>query len=453
MGTLNDVVINKLSGGLGRRNPSLDMVSGLLFDTTAAAKPSGMDLEKAYRLASVEDAEGLGITADFDVDGQSAYYQIEQFFRMNPSGDLFIMGVDGATEDSYAKVVARAMDMQTDADGNIRQMAVIYSKVATTAEVKAAVQKGDDQAKLAYTEYMPFEVLVEGKNFVAATAGDADDLQEYNAENVSVVIAMDPEKAKEQKLFIQGGALYKLGFGESVVAVVGSSTDYKVKTGETTEGADIYKQVSGADIVLEYKDVYMQTAAVGMALGAISRAKVSENIAWVEKFNIAGSGFAKAGFVGGKELKTTGTLESLNAKRYIFAKKHTGFPGVYFNDSHTCTLGTSDFAYVENNRTINKATRLLRTALIPSLNKPVLAEADGTLAPTVTKGFENLCKVALEGMVSGQEVSQFDVFVDPNQNILATSELRIKAEIIPVGTARKIIVDLGFKNPFGIDKA
>jgi len=434
-----------------------------------------MDLEKAYRLASVEDAEGLGITADFDVDGQSAYYQIEQFFRINPSGDLFIMGVANNKEAtpgplaSYAELVERAMDMQTDADGNIRQMAVIYSKVesdagsfasvkeATFDTVVKAAGEAQTQAGVAYTEYMPFEILVEGKGFDAANAGDAKDLQELNAENVSVVIAMDPEKAKEQKLFNKADAkLYKLSFGESVVKV---GDDYKVKTGVKADGSDIYKNdgavapATPADLVYEYKDVYMQTAAVGMALGAISSAKVSENIAWVEKFNIAGSGFAKAGFVGGNELKTTGTLESLNAKRYIFAKKHTGFPGVYFNDSHTCTLGTSDFAYVENNRTINKATRLLRTALIPSLNKPVLAEADGTLAPTVTKGFENLCKVALEGMVSGQEVSQFDVFVDPNQNILATSELRIKAEIIPVGTARKIIVDLGFKNPFGIDKA
>jgi hypothetical protein len=29
----------------------------------------------------------------------------------------------------------------------------------------------------------------------------------------------------------------------------------------------------------------------------------------------------------------------------------------------------------------------------------------------------------------------------------------VKAEITPIGTARKIMVDLGFKNPFGIDKA
>ena len=64
MSTLNDVVINKLSGGLGRRNPEQDMVSGLLFDGEPTDK---FDLAKVERLASLEDAEALGITADYDV--------------------------------------------------------------------------------------------------------------------------------------------------------------------------------------------------------------------------------------------------------------------------------------------------------------------------------------------------------------------------------------------------
>ncbi len=392
MGTLNDVVINKLSGGLGRRNPSQDMVSGLLFDGLATTPGGSLEQDKAYRLASVEDAEALGIDGAYDVNGQSAYYQIQQYFRLNPSGDLFIMATTGA---SYTEVVGKAKGFQETADGEIRQMAVIYSGATDFAAAKAAAQAAQVQADAAYADYMPFEVLIEGKGFAAvlsAGASDADDLADLGASNVSVVVAMDVEAAK----------------------------------------------------------TYPNTAAVGMALGAISRAKVSENIAWVEQFNLAGAGFAKAGFVGGEEVKTQGALETLNSKRYVFARTHTGLPGVYFNDSHTATLGTSDFAYVESNRTINKAARLLRTALLPKLNSPILVDEAGQLAPSVTKGFETLCRAALEGMVSNQEVSVFDVFVDPSQNILATSELRIKAEVTPVGTARKIIVDLGFKNPFGL---
>lgn len=388
MSTLNDVVITKLSGGLGRRNPEQDMVSGLLFDDYAIATTE-FPFDTVKRLASLEDAEALGITAGYDIDGQSAYYQIQQFFRMNPSGDLYVMKTKAT---SYKAVAGKALDMQEKANGNIRQLAIIYSGTATFADTEDAVAVAQTQAGLAYKDYMPFEVILEGKGFDVDTAPS---LTELNAENVSVVIAMDVEKAVD----------------------------------------------------------YPNTAAVGLALGAISKAKVSENIAWIEKFNLTGEGFAKAGFVGGEEIKTLGTLSELNEKRYIFARTHTGLAGVYFNDSATCTTGTSDFAYVENNRTINKATRLLRTALLPKLASPVLVDIDGKLPQSVSKSFEGLCRSALEGMIANQEVSAFDVYVDPKQNILATSELKVKAEITPVGTARKIMVDLGFKNPFGIDKA
>ncbi|MCD0475725.1 DUF2586 domain-containing protein [Flavobacterium sp. EDS] len=391
MSTLNDVVINKLSGGLGRRNPEQDMVSGLLFDEPLEFSDElklKLESDTVKRLASLEDAEAIGITAKYDEKGQSIYYQIQQFFRMNPSGDLYIMKT-AAT--SYEDIAAKAMDMQEKANGNIRQLAIIYSGPTTFTQTQAAVLAAQSQADLAYTDYMPFEVILEGKGFTV----DATSLAGSDAENVSVVIAMDVEKANK----------------------------------------------------------YKNSAAVGLVLGAISKAKVSENIAWIEKFNLTGEGFSKAGFIGGKEIKTLGTLNDLNEKRFIFAKTHTGLPGLYFNDSHTCTAGISDFAYVENNRTINKATRLLRTALLPKLASPVLVDIDGKLPQSVSKNFEGLCRSALEGMVANQEVSDFDVYVDPKQNILATSELKVKAEITPIGTARKIIVDLGFKNPFGIDKA
>lgn len=386
MSTLNDVVINKLSGGLGRRSPEQDMISGLLIDRDSTAE---FPVDKVFRLASLEDAAKLGITEQNDGNGQSAFYQVQQFFRINPSGDLYIMATTG---DSYAAIVRKAMDMQEKANGNIRQMGIISSQPTEFSQTAAAIRIAKEQTDLAYKDYMPFEIILEGKGFEFE---NAESLKDFNAENVSVVIAMDYEKA-------------------------------------TT---------------------YPDSAAVGLALGTLSKAKVSENIAWIEKFNLTGNGFSKPAFVGGVEIKSLGDLRTLNDMRYIFTQTHTGLSGVYFNDSHTCTTGTSDFAYIENNRTINKATRLLRTALLPKLASPVLVDIDGKLPQSVSKSFEDLCRNALEGMVSNQEVSAFDVYVDPKQNILATSELKVKAEITPVGTARKITVDLGFKNPFGIDQA
>lgn len=442
MSTLNDVVITKLSGGLGRRNPEQDMVSGLLFSGLETSK---LKFDQIQRLASLEDAENLGITENYDIKGQSAYYQIQQFFRMNPSGDLYVMLV--GTE-VYGDTVKKAMSMQEKANGNIRQMAIIFSGDTTFAQTKDALAIAQEQADLAYTDYMPFEIILEGKGFNPAIEAESPSLALLNSENVSVVIAMDVEKAFEQKLIQQDtNKVYTLKSGEELVPSQSSSDIYNVRD------ADGLKKDGSVVLEFAFQESYKNTAAVGLALGALSKAKVSENIAWIEKFNLTGNGFAKPGFVGGKEIKSLGDLRTLNEKRYIFTQTHTGIAGVYFNDSHTCTTGTSDFAYIENNRTVNKATRLLRTALLPKLASPVLVDIDGKLPQSVSKSFEDLCRNALEGMVANQEVSAFDVYVDPKQNILSTSELKVKAEITPVGTARKIMVDLGFKNPFGIDKA
>lgn len=442
MSTLNDVVITKLSGGLGRRNPDQDMVSGLLF---SGLETSSLKFDTIKRIASLEDAEALGIDENYDINGQSAYYQIQQFFRMNPSGDLYVMLV--GTE-VYGDTVKKAMSMQEKANGNIRQMAIIFSGDTTFAQTKNALAIAQEQADLAYADYMPFEIILEGKGFDVAVEADSPSLALLNSENVSVVIAMDVEKAFEQKLIQQDtNKAYVLALDEELVPSQSSLDIYNVRD------ADGLKKDGSVVLEFAFQESYKNTAAVGLALGALSKAKVSENIAWIEKFNLTGNGFAKPGFVGGKEIKSLGDLRTLNEKRYIFTRTHTGLAGVYFNDSHTCTTGTSDFAYIENNRTVNKATRLLRTALLPKLASPVLVDIDGKLPQSVSKSFEDLCRNALEGMVANQEVSAFDVYVDPKQNILATSELKVKAEITPVGTARKIMVDLGFKNPFGIDKA
>ena len=45
-------------------------------------------------------------------------------------------------------------------------------------------------------------------------------------------------------------------------------------------------------------------------------------------------------------------------------------------------------------------------------------------------------------------VDSIDVYVDPEQNILATSKLDVKFTIVPTGTARQIEATIGFSNPF-----
>jgi hypothetical protein len=195
---------------------------------------------------------------------------------------------------------------------------------------------------------------------------------------------------------------------------------------------------------------YESYAAVGTALGAVSLAKVNEKISWVQKFNMYGGTLTAAG-IGGDALieLTEGELESLEEKGTIFFRTHTGKAGIYFNNSHACTEITSDYAYLENSRTIDKAVRLIREVMLPRLDSPVLIDEEtGQLQPSVIKSWESDGNRALEEMLRGEEISGLDVFIDPEQNILATNQLEISFWVVPTGSASKITVSIGFTNPF-----
>tara|TARA_R110002111_G_scaffold86456_1_gene135505 strand:+ start:425 stop:1594 length:1170 start_codon:yes stop_codon:yes gene_type:complete len=389
---MNDVVIEKVNGGLGRRNPSGDMISGLVANGVAIV--GGAQLATVYRLKSVKDAESLLITESYDSTNSVLVYEhINEFFRANPSGDLYLM-LAPQTE-SYSNLVDKTKDFSAklliEAEGKIRQLAVAYNPATAVTDFTAtsgAITKAQELADESYTKHRPVQILLEGKGFDYSTPVD---FRALNSKNVSVMI------------------------GQSLV-IANTSPTY---------------------------------AAVGTLLGTVSKTSVNENIAWVGKYNLYGGSLTVASISGvAVSSISDGDLDTLNDKGSIFFRTHIGRAGYYFNDSHTCIALTSDFAYIENNRTIDKAVREIRIVLLPRLNSTVLVDGDGKLSPEVIKSYESDGRRALEQMLKSEEVSDFDVLVDPDQNILSTSELLVDFELIPTGTARKIKATVGFVNPF-----
>ena len=109
---------------------------------------------------------------------------------------------------------------------------------------------------------------------------------------------------------------------------------------------------------------YANYGCIGTCIGAISKAAVNECIAWVQKFPLGLKAPALFNGLLIKNIETT-DLNTLNDNRYIFVRTHVGDADNYFNDSHTCDVATSDYAYIENVRTIDKACRGVRTNLLP----------------------------------------------------------------------------------------
>lgn len=394
---LNDITITKLTGGLGRREPNNDMVSALVANGVAVS--GGVQLNTVYRLNSLNDAIALKIDASYDNTNNILLYEhIKEYFRINPNGELWLLVL--AQSVSYADMVDKtnvngAKKVLNEAEGKIRLLAVAYNPstpVSNFSNTIAAISKAQELATDEFINHRPIDVLLEGKGF--SLSGQSD-LRNLNAPNVAVMVGQN-------------------------LAVANAHTNYN------------------------------KYAAIGTLLGAVSKAAVNECIAWVEKFNVLGDNLSVPAIAKTKYSEiAAGDINTTNDNGYIFFRTHTGKAGIYFNDSFTCTSLTDDYAYIENNRTVHKAVRNIRSVLLPRLAMPVnINPNDGTISPEIIKQFENDGKRALEQMVSDGEISSMDVLVDPFQNILATSELIVQFSLVPTGTARKISVTIGFNNPF-----
>jgi hypothetical protein len=317
------------------------------------------------------------------------HYHISEYFRIQPRGKVWVgfYPVPG----SYTFVEMN--DLQNFAQGEIRQILVYNDVARTAANVVSDCTALQAAQVISEGLKMPYEVL-----YAPSASWNLPQLLNLNtltAYKVSVVISQDAGG--------QGAFLY-LTTGKGI----------------TTGGA---------------------------CLGMVSLLKVSENIGWVERCNVSnGVECDTIGFTNGQSwvAQSENTLNQLNSYRYIFLRKYTSLAGSYFNDSHTAVSVASDFAYIENNRTIDKAGRLAYTALLPQLNSPLTLNADGTLTNVTIAAFSGLLTTAINDMVRNGELSAFLVTIDPNQDVLTTSTIVVRLQLLINGVARNIIVNIGF---------
>jgi hypothetical protein len=364
--------------------------------TITAPKRLGIYLNSGTPIAKATTGTIDGTIAQFSSGAASNqalwHYHISEFFRMQPKGVLYLgfFAVPGGY--TFTEIT----DMQNFAVGAIRQIGILKGTAAAFSSadlttINAVCVANDDAKK-------PLSAL-----YAADLSGTADistiaDLSLLSANKVSSVIGQD------------GAAL----------------------------GNYLYK-ITGKSVTV-----------LGAQLGTVALSKVSESIAWVAQFNISnGTECEVLAFANGKLFSdasvTDNLLSSLNDKKHIFLKKHTGLSGSYFNDSHTAIISTSDYAQIENNRTIDKAIRGINSSLLPSLNSPLQLNADGTLSETTIAYFESQAGVNLDAMIRDAELSAYQVTIDPVQDVLATSKIIIAVVLVINGVARYIEVPIGFK--------
>lgn len=390
---LSTVTINVGNGGLGRRPINQDRISGILFYNDTL--PSGFGVSaREKKIFSIDEAETLGI-AKGSAAHAVEWYHISEFFRANPDGELWV---------GYYAVPAVTYDfeeidtLQRAASGEIRQMAV-YANALTYATAQVTTIQGVVDGLV--TDGMPVSIFYAADmSGITAVTGWATvgDLRTLAARHVTVVASQD------------GGA-------------------------------------AGADL---FTDESYSITTLGHTLGFVSKARVNQSIGNPENFNASNGVELETIALANGDLVSALTNTALGGIKddgYQIAIKRTPkLAGTYYERTPTATPATDDFAWAEFSRTVDKAVRLVDAALTPKLMDVVVLQSNGTLADDTVEYYRAVAIQAVEPMKAAVEISDFEVNIDPTQNVSATSTLVVSLRILPTAIAEFITVNIGLTN-------
>ena len=318
------------------------------------------------------------------------YYHISEYFRLQPQGNLFVGIYPVPGSYTFTEITT----MQNFSNGKIRQIGVYKDAAAFASADIQTIHAICNASVLAHKEI----IALYGADISATSdVSTLADLSQLTSNYCSAVISQDGA-AK--------GALLYLAYGKSI----------------TTLGA---------------------------TLGAVALATVSQSIAWVSKFNISnGTECDVVAFANGvlfsNAVVTDAYLTNMQNMRYIFLRKFVGVAGSFFNENSTAIATSSPYAYIADNRTIQKATRNIYANLIQSLNGPITLNADGTLSNEAIAYYTALAQSPLNQMIRNGEISAQSVTINSTQNILATGILTINVNIVQVATGRNLNVNIGY---------
>lgn len=386
---LPNVNIKIGNGNLGRVSTSSDGVAGMVL--TGVAVGDTLKLNTHYQLSSVRDLAALGVTEE---NNPLVYKDVKAFYTQAGEGaELHILVVAEATTLSQMTAIDAGAPLRRLLDaagGRIRLVGINRSLPS---------------------EYTPTTTQGIDADAISALQG-AQALAEDYAAGMMPVRGFIPAPAWD----------------------------------DTSE--DLFKPRSAScncfALVLASDDATGKTAAIGQILGRAAAVSVQISIARVRDGAIAENGY----FTNGKSVKDEAAkLNELNDAGYVFYRTFPTLEGVYLNDDMTAAPETDDYSNLNLGRVMDKVMLLSYKTCLTELMDNVEVDDKGRLPAEVCAYFEGLVKDAI-GVAMDEEISGVTVYVNPDQNILATSTLVIEITIVPQGTLRKITVELAFANPY-----
>lgn len=133
-------------------------------------------------------------------------------------------------------------------------------------------------------------------------------------------------------------------------------------------------------------------------------------------------------------------ITTLDQARFVTFRKFVGLNGFYITNGRIMSEEISDFRFAETRRVMDKACSECRLAAL-RFEHTEANEAGISALKAFTE-------VPLNRMIGNQEITSAEVVIPPGQDIIGTSEIRVKIRIVPIGVMRWIELDMGLTNPF-----
>lgn len=500
---LSGITFNRGGSGLGRPLPGTDYISGMVFYVDDASLPSGFTTSvREKKIFSLSEAEELGITdthigevkgtATVTITGVGANGDTIEVSIAEPDETISLGTYTKVSGDTTVTLVATAIRDIINAGtlthgytasilagvitivareglgifvntGTPVSTTIVGTLTATIAQFGAGalvegVASPIDPLHYHISEFFriqPGGVLYVGiydvpgtytftdaKTLIDFAEGEIKQIGVYTqttltAALVTVLDGVLMTSAGEDKP--ASGILTSdfNGTALSALPTLASNSDYRVSVDIAQDGSNV-----GYDL---YKANGKTIGCMGAMLGVTALAAVNQCIGNVGAFNMSdGNELEVIAFGNGVTYKTQAItlLNTLNLYKYNFLRKRA-VSGSYWENSNTSIVSTSDFSYIENVRTVDKAIRLIKTNSETKINSELQLNANGTLAEDTMADFIRLANIGLDDMVRNKEISAYSVTMSSTQNVLTTSKVALSVLIVPVGVARQIEFNVG----------
>jgi hypothetical protein len=332
------------------------------------------------------------------------YYHIQRYFAIKPDGTLYIGIWNTAGEATFSDID----NMLSFSKGAIVQMGI-----------------WDDQATFALSKLTAIQTRI--------TANKAS--YRYLS---SCLFAADI-KALATPLTTLAGAAYNLA------TLTANNVSALIDNDGNGTGWDLFN-AQGKSI-----------SSMGAALGCVSEVQISEDMGQpVPELNCDdGVEFDTLMFGDGTLFNTVSKsqLDALNNNRYIFLSSGRPLPsGSYYSDDHAAIAYTSDYAWIHDNRVIDRVIKDLGPALASVLKGRLKLNTDGTMTAQTIANIVALGGQVIQPLIASDDLAgdanNFDaskwILVNPTQKPNISGNLIVGVKLAENAIAHAIIVPIGF---------